>query len=375
MRRTIRITLALTGSAVILAAVLALVGWRATIEAVRAGGVTAFLVSGLFLAVQVFLQAVGLHILSHAVGHRVPLWGSLRAVATGLGAGVLLPGGYVAAEPVKVVYLRATTGLPAAELAGTVLLSKYLEVISFAAVVALTGIAALPCLGLGVSGDGRHLSPALFGVLSGLAGVGMIGLLVFLERRHRPLTATARGLARVLRGRPSIRRLAENTAVMEDWAGAAFLRHRVPVFLSLASFLVFHGMVILRPAAVFALGWGIGLTLSQLSVIFLVTQLLHAAQVTPSGVGTLDGGLLATLAVVDLSIRAPQCAAFLLYLRFWDAALAGIACLFALRAGVRLLGARDAAARPIPLPDGQGGRRLGTPYSAEGKGDLRGDAK
>jgi hypothetical protein len=78
------------------------------------------------------------------------------------------------------------------------------------------------------------------------------------------------------------------------------------------------------------------LNLAELGLIFLATQLLLAVQLMPSGIGTLDGGLMAVVAVAGMAITVPQCAAFLLCIRFWDAAVVTTGAVLAGHAGVGL---------------------------------------
>ena len=77
----------------------------------------------------------------------------------------------------------------------------------------------------------------------------------------------------------------------------------------------------LRPLVFFYLGWQIRLDPAELGLIFLTSQILLAVQLVPSGAGTLDGGLLAVVAIAGIHISVPQCTAFLLCIRFWDAAV------------------------------------------------------
>ena len=91
-----------------------------------------------------------------------------------------------------------------------------------------------------------------------------------------------------------------------------------------------------KPLAFFYLGWQTRLGWAELGLIFLTSQVLLAVQLTPSGVGTLDGGMFAMLAVAGIAITRPQCAAYLLCIRFWDVAVVATGGLLAARAGARL---------------------------------------
>jgi hypothetical protein len=86
---------------------------------------------------------------------------------------------------------------------------------------------------------------------------------------------------------------------------------------------------------------------AELGLIFWASQVLLAVQLVPSGIGTLDGGLLAVVHMAGIGITIPQCAAFLLCLRFWDAAVVATGAVLAAHAGVGLCrGSRPGAATP-----------------------------
>jgi len=91
----------------------------------------------------------------------------------------------------------------------------------------------------------------------------------------------------------------------------------------------------LKPLVFFWLSWGTVLGPAELGLIFLTSQVLLAFQFMPSGVGTLDGGMFGMLAVSGIAITQPQCAAFLLCLRFWDGVVIAAGAVLAARVGVR----------------------------------------
>ena len=96
-----------------------------------------------------------------------------------------------------------------------------------------------------------------------------------------------------------------------------------------------HVAIFLKPAVFFALASWSGLGLGELSLIFVTSQALMTVQITPSGVGTLDSGLLGTFALLGLGDAL--CMAFLLSLRFWDAVNVGVGALLGSRAGAGVL--------------------------------------
>jgi uncharacterized membrane protein YbhN (UPF0104 family) len=82
--------------------------------------------------------------------------------------------------------------------------------------------------------------------------------------------------------------------------------------------------------------------MGPLSLIFVASQTLLCFQLTPSGVGTLDGGLIGTFALIGLP--EAQCMAYLLALRFWDVLIMGSGGFLAARVGTQLAVPRPSAA-------------------------------
>jgi len=115
-------------------------------------------------------------------------------------------------------------------------------------------------------------------------------------------------------------------------------------FGAFALFLMGHVAVLYKPAAFFYLGERVHLGIGALCLIFVITQMLLAFQLTPSGVGTLDGGLIGTFALMGMSTAkdAASCMAFLLCLRLWDAVLIGAGALLATRVGTTILSGKPA---------------------------------
>ena len=113
----------------------------------------------------------------------------------------------------------------------------------------------------------------------------------------------------------------------------------------------------LKPALFFYLGAGITLDVKQLCLLFVVGQALLAFQLTPSGAGVLDAGLIGAFALMDFPgpDPLPKCMAFLLCLRLWDAVTVGVGALLGARRGARILSSR----REIPdnaesqMPNGE----------------------
>ncbi len=109
-------------------------------------------------------------------------------------------------------------------------------------------------------------------------------------------------------------------------------------------FLLTHAAMYAKPLLFLGLGWGVSLSAGQLGLIFLTCQVLLAFQLTPGGVGTMDGGLFGMLALTGIAITHPQCAAFLLCMRFWDGMVIAVGAPLATRVGIGLFADRKPAA-------------------------------
>jgi hypothetical protein len=164
----------------------------------------------------------------------------------------------------------------------------------------------------------------------------MVVLAVSLSRRWRPLTLLAGLLARTHVFRRFFTRLAVRARRVEDQASGVFVRERSMVVPAFVLFLLTHVTMYLKPLLFFWLGWGKVLDPAELGLIFLTSQVLLAFQLTPSGVGTLDGGLFGVLAVSGIAITQPQCAAYLLCIRLWDGVAIAAGAALAARVGVGL---------------------------------------
>jgi hypothetical protein len=91
-----------------------------------------------------------------------------------------------------------------------------------------------------------------------------------------------------------------------------------------------------RPLVFFYLGWKVKLSLAELGVLFIVGQMMLTVQFLPSGLGTMDGGIISVVALTGMALTVPQCAAFLLCVRFWDAVVVLLGMMLAARTGVGL---------------------------------------
>jgi len=332
-----KLIFSLLPSAVIFGAVLWLVGFQATVRALAEAGLAAFLMPGILLGALLAMQALAWAILGRPVRHRISPGTLFEAVTVGMAGNIVTPSTYLGGEPVRILYAGRKSGLPYRELAGSVLLAKYIEALSF---VLFLGVAtAAAAIGFHRTLFGGANRPAGAAVLVAIVAAVALFSVLWLSLRYKwmPLTFAMTGIGRLFL-RPRISSyLRRRVLRMEGQASRVFRKEAPAVRRAFACYLVAHLTIFLKPLAFFFIGWRIRLGFSELSLFFLTCQVLLALQLTPSGVGTLDGGLLGMLRLCGISITAPQCAAFLLCLRFWDLLVVGVGLALSARVGLGLL--------------------------------------
>jgi uncharacterized protein (TIRG00374 family) len=329
--------------AAVAAALVVMVWWvgpAQTLEALRQVGWTGFASLGALLAVTFVLQAAAWTVLNRLVDLRLGALTALEASIVALAGNIIMPSAHLGGEPVKVLYAGRKRQLSYDALASSVLLGKYLEMISFVMFVSLATVAC--ALGFkGVLFRPPHLAWGIVMVALGAVALVLTAVLtVSLARRGTPLSALVGVLARLRIFPKFFERLRRRALKVELRVSQVFRRQvkaMVPAFLL---YLLTHVAIFVKPLAFFALGWQVRLDLPELCLFFLTSQVLLALQIVPSGAGTLDGGMFAMLALAGLHISPPQMAVYLLCIRFWDAVVVAIGAVLAARVGTGLFSGR-----------------------------------
>ncbi|MEN8149719.1 MAG: lysylphosphatidylglycerol synthase transmembrane domain-containing protein, partial [Planctomycetota bacterium] len=244
----VRTVLLILLSIAILIAVVAVVGFNETLEGLERAGLTAFLALGAIQVVVVTLQTVAWGILNRPVGHRVGARTLFEANLVGYAVNVITPSAYLGGEPAKVVYVGRKTGLSYTGLAGTVVLAKYMEAISFFLFFTTATIVALVIFRDEIFSSQYLPVGLVLSVLGTVLLVVCIALWLSLVRQRHPLT---RLVALVSLVRPKSRffaRLRNRTRRMEDQVNQVFCEHGRSAFRSFAVFLVVHAVIFVRPA-------------------------------------------------------------------------------------------------------------------------------
>ena len=335
-------------SLLIIAGVVSLVGWQDTAEALWSAGPLFLPVAGAMTLALLLLQTGGWAMLNRAVDHRVKFRTLCEAGAVGTATGLVTPSAYLGGEPVKVIYVGRKTGLPYQELAGTVVLAKYIEGMSFVLSFGVcTIIAAVYYRDVLFSPVNLPLGVTLLVLAAALLGLALV-LWLSLSRGWSPLARLVGLVGRLHVGSKFFKNLRERTHGMEQQVSRVFCEEGETAWKAFGFFFSTHVLVFVKPGILFYIAWGEYLGLGELSLIFVACQALLAFQFTPSGAGTLDGGMLGTFALLGAGISDSQCMAWLLCLRFWDCAMIAVGALLAAHVGTGILRGDP---RPKPRTD------------------------
>ena len=345
-RRLIRVGVIVVCVAIVAAIVLAL-GVGRTLDAVSEAGAAAFVSVGVLTFAFLTAQALAWAALNAAIGHRVPLRTLIAASLVGMAGNIVTPSAYLGGEPLKVIYVGHAARLPYHEVAGTVLLSKYMEATSFILFFSVSAVVTAVGYRDQLFGPYLALGVAVLAISAALLALG-VAMWVSLARRWRPLTRLVRWLCRIPFLSRRLRQRRERVRKMETQVGHVFWEEAPAARKAFAALMASHVMMFLKPPAFFYLGTGMALDFKELCLLFVIGQMILALQVTPSGVGTLDGGLLGAFVLMglDTSEDLAKCMAFLLCLRLWDLAAVGIGGILGARRGARILSAGLVAASP-----------------------------
>ncbi len=351
MRNAIRIGAVILISALILAGIIVAVGFEQTAEAVARAGVVSFAAVGGLLVLSLLVHTIAWAALNRPIGHAVPFLKLLRASVIGRAGNIVTPSTYLGGEPLRVLYVGQAGDLPYHEVAGSVLLGKYLEAISFILFAGITAGIALVRYRASLFGPNLAVGVLLVVFAIGLLVMGAV-LWVSLLRRQKPLTALAGSLSRLPIFPHRMSRFRVRVRSMEEQAARVFCEEPKVAWRVFGMHVLGHVAIFLKPAVFFYLGGALVLDIGQLSLLFVVGQILLMVQLMPSGAGILDGGYLGAFALMGLgdSEHLAQCMAYLLCLRFWDILMVGSGAFFASRAGIRLLFSRSPGRGEAPSP-------------------------
>jgi uncharacterized protein (TIRG00374 family) len=314
------------------------VGVEEVTRALQQAGVKAFLLVGAVLYALMAAQAAAWARLEREAGYKPRYRTLLASTVVAMAGNIIMPSAHLGGEPAKILYAGRNTGIPYTRLAGTVLLCKYIEAMSFVLFFALGAVATLIGLRhelLEQDGAGRALGIAII-VVTLVAMVVCAVMWLGLARRWMPLTGAVWALEKLGIRRPFMAGLRKRALRMELWASHMFRQERRAVVPAFGWYLLTHILMFFRPFVFFYLGWDRNLSVAQLGLLFLASQVMLAIQFMPSGLGTLDGGMLSVAAIGGMGLDPAWMVAYLFCIRFWDATVVLLGMMLAARTGIGL---------------------------------------
>lgn len=331
------------------------VGFDKTVTALGEAGVRAILGIICVSLLWLMFQTLAWDRLSRPVGHRVPLRTLFGGIFVGFVGSYLTPSMYVGGEPLRVAYVGHKRHLPYYQVAGTVLLAKYLEFIAFVLLVCGGTVVALVYYW-------DALADPAFSWVRGAMGFGaavllsvLVLLIVALRGRHHPINAVVRWLIRRGLFARFLRRRRQRIRQMEDQIARTFNREGASAWAAFGLLCAGMGMIFLRPLVFFYFlkDESTIFTFPELCLIFTMTQFVVAIQVTPGSLGSYEAGTIGIFAILE---RGDHLAlAYVMGLRIAEGLLLLAGMVFAARQGIKII-STDAAPKADP-DDGTDGEQ------------------
>ncbi len=345
MKLPLRSTLNFVGSILIGAAsislVLYFVGWRETLDAMRALSVVGILeVFGtVFLTVTAWV--VGWRILLHAYGIRISLRRVAGARLSTYAVSYLTPTLYFGGEPFGALLVADKDTAPATRVWATIIVERFLLGVSFTLFMLVGGFYAVTSPAIPVT-EKRILIAGL----SFIAAWIVIGLVNF-AWNLKWVSRIIRWLGRPLpRWQGRLARAAAKVSETEDEVSYAFSRHWKATILVFLIQVVTTVLTFLRPQVFFGASLGMQFTVGQLSIVFSLYILLgFFLWITPGGLGTSEAGAIGMFRLVAPTITTGQAVAYSLSFKLAEAVFVTIGVWYLMQRGLSLLERKALSAR------------------------------
>jgi len=317
----------------VVALIIHFVGLRHTLGVLAQAGVRAFVAMLVLSLAWLTFGAMAWDRLGRPVGHRIPFHTLLKGVLIGFVGNFVTPSMYLGGEPWRVAYVGRRRDLPFYQVAGTVLLTKYLEFMAF---VLLMGIGTTVTL-LYYWDDLWDVARVAIGVgTGGLLGVVVL-LMVALRGRHRPISAVIEWLIRRRILRRALRRRRRGVRQMEDQISRTFNREGLAAWTAFACLSGGFAALFIRPLIFFCfLKEPRIFSFPELCLIFVLTQFILALQVTPGSLGAYEGGMIGIFAMLG-GVGEPAALAYVICMRAADAVLLLTGLFVATHQGIKIL--------------------------------------
>jgi uncharacterized protein (TIRG00374 family) len=359
LRNVLNFVASLLVGAASISLVLYFVGWRETLDAMRALSVAGVLeVFGtVFLTVAAWV--VGWRILLRAYGIRAPFKRVIGARLSCFAVSYLTPTLYFGGEPFGALLVADKDKTPATRVFATIIVERFLLGVSITLFMLVGGFYAAMSPAIPV-GDKRIF-------IAGLAFIAawiVIGLVNF-AWNLKWVSRIIRWLGHVVpRWRERFTRAAAKVAETEDEVSYAFTRHWKATLLVFFIQVVTTVLTFLRPQVFFGASLGMRFTIGQLAILYSLYILLgFFLWITPGGLGTSEAGAIGIFRLIAPTITTSQSVAYSLTFKLAEAVFVAIGIWYLMQRGLSFLEHRAGAARH---------RAEGEPASSGNRGEPTG---
>jgi len=272
------------------------------------------------------LDSISWKLILKSYGYSPPLKDIFSAKMVGFAINYLTPSMYIGGEPLRTYIIARRNSFPLTGVGVTVIVNKFLELCAALCFIYLGTIWALIKYELP-----REiyivvlLANIFFGVVIGIV------LVSFLAQK-KLFTSLIKLIQRIKFLSKPLEKATLQISGMENDIFLAFKEHRKNTLLAFELNLLSGCLIFLKPLLFFYF-LKITLSLPQLALIFVLTHLLFAFQVTPGSLGIFEAGGVGIYKLIG--IEAPRALAYTLTVRIMDFSQIGIAASFLFRFGAK----------------------------------------
>lgn len=245
---------------------------------------------------QLVIQALSWNLLFTKNNYKVTFKSSLSAIFMGWATNFLTPSMYLGGEPIRAYALTRYSNIPFHRSLGSVFVHKFLEFVTFMIFIILSTIFVF-----------RYYKNILDKNIQFVITITILFLLVCLFTvilaiyfKKRCFSFLANFMIRCKLLVKFLQKHMTKIKEMETSILEAFYKSYFHTTLSLLLMILFDILIFIRPILFFAF-LNKNLTLKELALLFLSTQLLQALQFTPGGIGILEGGTVGVLSLIGIA--------------------------------------------------------------------------
>ncbi len=265
-------------------------------QLLQQGGPLLFLAITGIMLFQLLIQAISWMELLGTLDSPPSLFTAMKAILAGWSGNYLTPSMYLGGEPLRAYMLSKETKTPFSILLGSVLVHKFIELLSFLLYLLFSFFLVGFFYALKI-----YASFYLLFILSfSLLLLVFIAIFASIIKKKAIFSRLAEFCIRQGLFSLYFQNHLEDIQKMEQEIFNAFHQNRKATLLSLLWMLLFHFLIFIRPF-LFMSFYHTFLSLEELALLFLALQFLQAFQFTPGGLGILEGGIIGLFAFMKLA--------------------------------------------------------------------------